>query len=132
MEATIAPTDLRHRALTWEIIGSAIEVHRVLGSGMLESAYSSCLAHEFSSRKLPFARERPIGLQYKDLVIDHAFRADFIVADSVLVEVKAVDALAPIHVAQVLTYLRLTKLHVGLILNFHVEHLRSGVKRVVL
>ena len=121
-----------HRELTWEIIGAAIEVHRTLGSGMLESAYSACLAHEFSHRRLPFVRERPIGLQYKDLTIDHAFRADFVVGDSVLVEIKAVEALAPIHIAQVLTYLRLTKLHVGLIFNFHADHLRRGMKRVVL
>jgi GxxExxY protein len=124
--------DLYHGEISGQVIGAAIEVHRRLGPGMLESAYCTCLAHEFTRRKLAFQRERSFPLQYRDLIVDDAFRVDFIVADAVILEVKAVERLMPIHVAQALSYLRFAQKKVGLVINFHAEHIRDGMKRLVL
>jgi GxxExxY protein len=88
------------------VIGAAIEVHRQLGPGLLESAYRECLAREFTLRGIPFEREKPIRLEYKGIVLEAGYRLDFLVADRVVVELKAIDALAPVHDAQLMTYLR--------------------------
>jgi GxxExxY protein len=93
--------------ITHDVIGAAIEVHRQLGPGLLESAYRECLTREFILREIPFHREMPIPLEYKGVKLEAGYRLDFLVADSVVVEIKAIDALAPIHDAQLLTYLRL-------------------------
>lgn len=132
METSVHALRTGRRDTTWEIIGAAIEVHRALGPGMLESAYCACLAHELGLRNLPFEREKPLDICYKELIVEHAFRADFIVNREVVVEVKAVDDLAPVHDAQVLTYLRVSRLRVGLLFNFNVYNLRQGMKRLVL
>jgi len=95
------------------IIGAAIEVHRILGPGLLESAYEQSLAHEFSLRQIPFERQKPLALNYKGMRLDCGFRLDFLVADSVVVEVKALEALLPIHQAQLLSYLKLGGLEAG-------------------
>ena len=125
-------TSLDINALSREIIGAAVEVHREPGPGLLESAYEACLAQEFAARSLSFDRQRPIPLQYRGDVIEVGFRADFIVENSILLELKSVERFLPIHTAQVLTYLKLTGLHLGLLINFNVTLLQHGIRRVVL
>jgi GxxExxY protein len=119
-------------ALSKEIIGAAMQVHRALGPGLLEGAYEACLAHELATRELPFERQRPIPLTYGGEVIEVGFRADFIVEKAILLELKSVERLQPIHTAQVLTYLKLTGLQLGLLINFNVTSLQHGIRRVVL
>ena len=114
------------------IIGAAIEVHPTLGPGLLESAYEQCLAHEFSLRQIPFQRQRPLHVDYKGNRLDCGYRLDFLVAETVVVEGKAIEALLPIHQAQLLSYLKLGGWKLGLLINFHVPLLREGIKRVVL
>jgi len=118
--------------LTKEIIGAAIEVHRHLGPGLLESAYRSCLMREFVLREIPFKHEYPLPLEYKGIRLDSGYRMDLLVDDSVVVEIKSVEALAPIHDAQLLTYLKVGGWKVGLLINFNVELLRNGIRRKVL
>jgi len=118
--------------LTGQIIAAAIEVHRELGPGLLESAYQSCLAREFLLRGLSFEQEKPLPVEYKGVRVDCGYRLDFLVAGKVVVELKAVDVIAPLHEAQLLTYLRLTGCRVGLLINFNVPVLKSGIKRRVL
>ena len=118
-------------ATTERIIGCAIEVHRYLGPGLLESVYESALCIELRARSLPFKRQVGLPLYYKgELISEH--RPDLIVDDEVIVEIKSVDRLAPIHTAQMLTYLRVTSLRVGLILNFNSQTIKDGTRRVVL
>lgn len=118
--------------ITESIIGAAIEVHRAIGPGLLESAYTQCLCHELTLRKLPFALELPLPVVYKGLRLECAYRLDLLVADAVVVEVKAVERLIPVHTAQLLTYLRLAAWKAGLLLNFNVPLLRDGIVRRVL
>ncbi len=118
--------------LTREIIGAAIEVHRNLGPGLLESAYRKCLMRELFLRGIPFKREWPLPLEYKGIQLECGYRMDILVADAVVVETKSVEALAPIHEAQLLTYLRLGGWKVGLLFNFNVVVLKSGIRRRVL
>ena len=113
------------------IIGAAVEVQRVLGVGLLESAYSTALAIELQARGIRFRREVPVQGRYKEREIGLAYRADFIVEEAVILEVKAVDSLAEIHRAQLLTYLRLAGLKLGLLLNFNVFPVVKAVQRVV-
>jgi len=118
-------------ALTSRIIGSAIEVHRHLGPGLLESAYEQCLCHELTGIGLPHARQVALAVVYKDIQIDLALRADIIVAEEVLIELKSVERLLPVHEAQVLTYLRLTRYRLALLINFNVLRLKDGLRRLV-
>lgn len=120
-----------HSALTGGIIASAMEVHRALGPGLLESAYSTCLAHELRFRGIAFSRETPVSPRYKELEVPNAYRTDFLVEGKVVVEVKAVERIERVHLSQLLTYLRLQQLEVGLLLNFNVPILKEGVRRVV-
>jgi len=113
-------------------IGAAIEVHRTLGPGLLESAYEQCLSHEFSLRQIPFERQKPLPVDYKGIRLDCGYRLDFLVAGLLVVEVKAIEALLPIHQAQLLSYLKLGGWKLGLLINFHTPLLREGIKRVVL
>ncbi len=115
--------------LTHAIIGAAIEVHRFLGPGLLESAYEECLPRELSLRGLRFQRQKPIPVVYKDVKLDCGYRMDLLVEDRVVVELKAVEAIAPVHEAVVLTYLRLSGCRIGLLLNFNVAVLKEGVRR---
>jgi GxxExxY protein len=117
--------------LTEQIIGAAIEVHRTLGPGLLESAYDECLCHELARRQIAFERQRSVPVHYKGVRLDCGYRLDLLVDGRVVVETKAVDALQPIHEAQMLTYLKLGGWQVGLLINFHVPVLRHGVKRLV-
>ena len=118
--------------LTGEIIGSAIEVHRALGPGLLESAYRESLARELFLRLIPIKQKWPVQLNYKGLIIRKAYEADLIVADTVVVETKSVEALHPVYEAQLLTYLRLGGWKVGLLINFNEVVLKNGIRRRVL
>jgi len=115
--------------LTHDVIGASIEVHRHLGPGLLESAYQECLCRELLLRGVPFERERPLPLEYKGIRLECGYRVDILVGGIVVVEVKSVEALAPIHDAQVLTYLRLGGWRVGLLINFNVVVLKNGIHR---
>ena len=112
------------------IIGCAIKVHTKLGPGLLESAYEACLAYELSKAGLAFERQKPMPLLYEDVKLDVGYRLDLIVEGKVVVDPKSVESLAPIFTAQMLTYLKLSGCKLGLIINFNVEHLRDGIKRV--
>jgi len=116
---------------TESIIGAAIEVHRHLGPGLLESAYEECLCEELSLRKIPFKRQVALPVIYKNKKLDIGYRIDLLVNDEVVVELKTVEAILPIHQAQTLTYMRLGGWQVGLILNFNVTILKNGIKRLV-
>lgn len=118
--------------LTETVIGCAIEVHRAFGPGLLESAYETCLCRELGLHTLLFERQKPIALEYKGVKLDCGYRADVIVDRRLLLEIKAVDQLAAIHDAQLLSYLKLTGLTVGLLINFNVRVLTQGVRRKVL
>ncbi len=118
--------------LSYQIIGAAIEVHKALGPGLLESAYELCLCRELSLRNIPFARQVPVPLEYKGVRLECGYQMDLLVDGLVIVELKAVDEIAPIHRAQILSYLRLTGLWLGLLINFHVPVLTDGgIERLV-
>lgn len=116
--------------LARRVIGAAIEVHKVLGAGFLESVYEEALCVELTMQGIPFVRQFPVGVHYKGTVVGQS-RIDLLVADCLVVELKAVEYLAPIHVAQVLSYLKAAKLTLGLLVTFNVRVLRTGIKRVV-
>jgi GxxExxY protein len=118
--------------LTESIIGAAMAVHRALGPGLLESAYEMCLCRELSLREIPFERQVPIPVEYKGVKLDCGYRADIIVDGTILLEVRAIDSLLPIHDAQLLTYLSLGGWQIGLLINFNVELLKHGLRRRVL
>lgn len=118
-------------ALSHQVIGAGIMVHRHLGPGLLESAYQACLAVEFREQRVSFRREVPLRANYRGICIDSAYRLDFVVEDRLLVEVKAVEQLGDIHQAQVLTYLRLSGLRLALLMNFNVPRLADGIRRLV-
>ena len=117
--------------ITGEIIGGAIEVHRVLGPGLLESTYMPCLEYELSARKLRFVTGRTVPIVYKGIALNTAYRIDLLVEDLVVVELKSVERLLPVHQAQVLTYLGLTGCPLGLLINFNVPKLVDGVSRLI-
>jgi GxxExxY protein len=117
---------------TENVIGAAIEVHKYLGPGLLESAYEECLCYELSSRKIPFQRQVAVPLNYKGIKLDCGYKLDIIVCGNVIIELKAVERLEPIHDAQLLTYLKLTGMKLGLLINFNVTVLKNGIKRFVL
>ena len=117
---------------THAVIGAAIEVHRVLGPGLLESAYEECLVQELKLRGIPFEQQKPLPVIYKGMKLDCGYRVDLLVDGRVIVELKAVEALAPIHDAILLTYLRLSGCKIGLLINFHCAVLKDGIRRRVL
>jgi GxxExxY protein len=112
------------------VVGALIEVHRRLGPGLLESAYEACLCRELALRGVPFERQRALPVAYKGALVDCGYRLDVVVCGSILVELKAVERLLPIHVAQVVTYLRLSGLPVGLLVTFNVRALKHGLRRL--
>jgi GxxExxY protein len=118
--------------ITEAVIGAAIEVHRAIGPGLLESAYVQCLCYELALRKIPFELERPLPVIYKGLKLDCGYRVDMVVAGAVVVEVKSVERMAPVFESQLLTYLRLGAWKAGLLINFNVPVLREGIVRRVL
>ena len=118
-------------ALSNKIIGAAIEVHRVLGPGLLESAYEECLCRELSLRDIKFERQKSLPVAYKGVNLDCGYRLDILVEQLVILELKAVSRIEPIHEAQLLTYLKLAGLKPGLLLNFNVPVMKSGIRRIV-
>jgi len=117
--------------ITQAIIGAAIDVHRELGPGLLESAYEACLAYELIQRGFKIERQKEIPIRYREVTLDCGYRIDLLVEDKVVVEVKAIESLHPVHEAQLLSYLRLSGHKVGLLINFNVTVLKTGIRRVV-
>jgi GxxExxY protein len=119
-------------SLTDAVIGAAIDVHRAIGPGLMESAYEECLCRELQLRGIPFERQRSLPVTYKRLKLDCGYRLDVLVSDAVVVEIKAVEVLLPIHEAQLMTYLKLGGWKAGLLVNFNVSLLKNGIRRRVL
>jgi len=122
----------RLNELTQRVIGLCIEVHRVLGPGLLESAYEAALAYELAAVGIPFQKQVDLALEYKGVKLDCGYRLDFIIADELIVELKAVQEVLPVHTAQLLTYLKLNQKPLGLLINFNVPLLKDGIHRVVI
>ncbi|PXF59359.1 MAG: GxxExxY protein [Deltaproteobacteria bacterium] len=118
--------------LSNRIIGCALEVHQYLGPGLLESTYEQCLAHELKLGGIPFKLQYSLPVEYKGIKLDCGYRIDLLVDDSIIVELKSVDKILPIHQAQLLTYMKLSGISIGLLLNFNVEYMKNGIKRMVL
>ncbi|MFC1829816.1 GxxExxY protein [Thermodesulfobacteriota bacterium] len=116
--------------LTGEVIGAAIEVHKALGPGLLESVYEKCLCKELDLRKIPYENQKELLVEYKGSKLDCGFRLDIVVANQVVVELKSCEKLQPIHDAQLLTYLKLSGIKIGLLINFNVPVLKEGIKRL--
>jgi GxxExxY protein len=117
--------------ITEATIGAAIDVHRALGPGLLESAYQACLAYELIERGRKVEQQKPLPIVYKSVQLDAGYRLDLLIEDKVIVEIKSIDSIAPIHEAQLLSYLRLSEKKAGLIINFNVKVLRYGIRRLV-
>ena len=129
---TESRSKLLYEASTEQVIGAAIEVHRALGSGLLESAYEECLCHELHLRGIAFQRQVPLPVHYKGVSLECGYRLDVVVEDSIILELKCIENVLPVHEAQLLTYLKLTGKRVGLLINFHLSALvRSGLVRKV-
>lgn len=118
--------------LSRQVIGCAIEVHRALGPGLLESTYEQCLAHELLLNNIYFRLQHPVPVEYKGIVLDCGYRIDLLVSDKLIVELKSVDKFKPIHEAQLLTYMNLARIKTGLLINFNVGRLKEGIRRFVL
>lgn len=123
-------TEAQREILTEKVIGAGIEVHRALGPGLLESAYEQCLCHELALGKLELRRQVELPLLYKGIRLDCGYRMDLVVANELVVEIKTVEKILPIHEAQLLTYLKLSGLRIGLVLNFNVPVLKDGIRRL--
>ena len=117
--------------LSSKIIGAAIEVHKALGPGLLESAYEVCLCHEFNFGDLSFERQKPLPIVFKGKELDCSYRLDIVVENAIILELKSCENIEPIHRAQLLTYLKLSTLHLGLLLNFNTAFMKDGIVRVV-
>lgn len=122
----------RRDPLTEQVIGLAIDVHRGLGPGLLESAYEECLCFELADHKIPFERQVPLPVDYKSVRLDCGYRIDVVVAEVLILELKSVEKTLPLHEAQLLTYLKLSGMHRGLLLNFNTTLLKDGIKRMIL
>src|SRR5271169_4285714 len=131
---TTEPTEITERGetdpLTQNIIGGAIEVHRGLGPGLLESAYEACLIYELRLRQLKVEAQKPLPIFYKDVMLDCGYRLDLVVENQVIVEIKSVSTIAPIHEAQLLSYLKLSDYKKGLLINFNMKMLKDGIRRM--
>ena len=130
MSAAVIQAD-QLNAITEQIIGAAMEVHRALGPGLLESAYEACLVFELRQRGFHVEQQKPLPITYKDVKLDCGYRLDLVVAESVILEIKAVEKLNTVHEAQLLSYLKLANCRVGLLLNFHCTMLKNGIRRLV-
>ncbi len=126
------PTEVERDPLTEKVIGLAIEVHRVLGPGLLESAYEKCLCFELKAHGIAFERQMALPVIYKSIRLDCGYRIDIVIEDALVVELKTVEKLMPVHAAQLLTYLKLSGMRTGLLLNFNTPVLKDGIKRLVL
>ncbi|UBM61109.1 GxxExxY protein [Candidatus Sulfidibacterium hydrothermale] len=114
------------------VLDCSFKVHSALGPGLLESAYEECLFYELRQTGLKVVKQKPLPLVYEDVKLEIGYRVDLLVEDQIIIEIKSVDALADIHMAQILTYLKLSNCHLGLLINFNVKHLKDGIKRVIL
>ena len=123
---------MRFDELSHRVIGCALEVHRALGPGLLESAYGQCLAHELSLRDIPFKLQQPMPVDYKGLRLDCGYRIDLLVDDKLIVELKSTEQLQRVHEAQLLTYMKLAGIKTGLLINFNVDRLAQGIRRFIL
>jgi GxxExxY protein len=121
----------RENGISQKVIGSAIKIHKCLGPGLLESAYKECLYYELQKSGLHVEKEKPMPLVYEEIRLDCGYRVDLLVENAVVVELKAVEALNDVHLAQVLTYLKLGQYKLGLLINFNVKLLKTGIKRVI-
>jgi len=121
-----------HKELTEQLIACAIEVHRHLGPGLLESAYEECYCHELGLQRVLHERQKALPVVYKNVTLECGYRMDIVAANKVVVEIKCVDKILPIHEAQLLTYLKLSGMQVGLIINFHAPTIKDGIRRLVL
>ena len=128
---TASPIGNRINDLSYQVIGLCLEVHRNLGPGLLESVYEEAVSHELRSSAIPFVRQHPIPVVYKGVALDCGFRADLIVEDQLILELKSVAEITAIHQAQILTHLRLSRRSLGLLINFNVPILKDGIRRVV-
>jgi GxxExxY protein len=118
--------------ITYEIIGAAYKVHSTLGPGLLESAYEVCLEYELLKKGFKVERQKPLPVIYEDVKLDAGYRIDLLVEDTVIVELKAVEEIAPIHQAQIMTYLKLSGRKLGLLMNFNVTDMKKGIKRIIM
>lgn len=125
-------TKMKFEKLSNQVIGCALEVHRNLGPGLLESTYEQCLAHELKTADIPFKLQHPLPVAYKNIRLNCGYRIDILVDDRMILELKSVDALLPIHQAQLLTYMKLAQISIGLLINFNVKLLKDGIKRLIL
>ncbi len=123
---------VKYEKVTEPVIQAAIEVHRILGPGLLESAYEQCLAYELKQKGINFKLQYGLPVEYKDIKLDCGYRIDVFVEENLIVELKSVDRILPIHEAQILTYMKLAKVKVGLLINFNVLRVKEGIKRFVL
>ena len=123
-------TEKELELLTRQMIGAAIEVHRALGPGLLESAYEACLIYELKLKQLKVDHQKPQPIFYKEVILDCGYRLDLVIEDRVIVEIKSISNVAPIHIAQLLSYLRLSACKVGLLINFNVKMLKDGIRRL--
>jgi GxxExxY protein len=123
---------LEFDALSNRVIGCAIEVHKNLGPGLLESTYEQCLAHELIAADIPFKLQCPLPVQYKNTKLDCGYRVDLLVDNKIILELKSIDRILPIHEAQLLTYMKLANISIGLLMNFNVKYMKDGIKRMVL
>lgn len=124
--------ELLYKELTGKIVDCAITVHKLLGPGLLESAYEECMYFELNNCGLKTVKQYPMPLVYKEKILDIGYRIDLLVDDKVIIEVKAVDGLIPVHIAQLMTYLKLSGCRIGLLINFNVQFLKEGIKRIIL
>ena len=118
--------------LSNKVIGCALEVHRNLGPGLLESTYEQCFAHELKNAEIPFKLQHPLPVEYKGIRLDCGYRVDLFIDNEIIVELKSVDRVLPIHQAQLLTYMKLSGISIGLLMNFNVKYIKHGIKRMVL
>ena len=118
--------------LSNRVIGCALEVHRHLGPGLLETTYEQCFAYELKMADMLFKLQHPLPVQYKDIKLDCGYRVDLLINDTIIVELKSVEKVLPIHQAQLLTYMKLSDISIGLLINFNVKYLKDGIKRMVL
>ena len=132
MEENFQPISDRVEELATEVIDAALQVYRALGPGLLESVYQTCLCHELSLRKIPFQKEVELPVVYKSMRLDAGLRLDLLIDDVIILELKSVEKIIPVHEAQLLTYLKLTGKRLGFLLNFNVPLMKQGTKRIIL
>lgn len=118
--------------LTYQIIGCAYEVHKILGPGLLESTYETCLCYELEKAGIKYEKQKELIVNYKGVKLDNGYRIDILVENSIVIELKSVETILPVHTAQIMTYIRLSKKRIGLLINFNVTNLQNGIRRYII